>query len=110
MFCVRHNTPNEYRASSFCRSCGRDFTSDTNFERHRTGVHEYTYSEGVNSDPSVENGRRCKTNEELLEDGMRPMTIEEMQSTKRHAHRVGFDIEMWFDPAELERSKNYFES
>jgi hypothetical protein len=71
------------------------------FAQHFTGKHEYTYSEGLKLDPPEENGRRCKTSVELIiNDGMRPMTDDEMAATKRHAHRVGFGIEMWFDPIE----------
>jgi len=102
---MKHNPPDGYPVSSYCRSCGKDFAGDTYFEKHRTGVHEYTYSQGIALDPSVEDGRRCKTTEELLEDGMRPMTKEEMRFTQRHARRADYDVEMWFDPIEAERIK-----
>lgn len=56
---------------NFCRSCGRDFSSVANFDRHRVGKHEYTYSEGLKFDPPVEDGRRCLYVHELEMLGLR---------------------------------------
>lgn len=50
---------------NLCRSCGEDFVTVTAFDEHRTGVHEYTYSEGLALDPPVEDGRRCFGVDEL---------------------------------------------
>ena len=54
---------------NLCRSCGKDFSGLEGFDRHRVGVHAYTYSEGLKLDPPREDGRRCLTTDELLEDG-----------------------------------------
>src|SRR5881392_505687 len=89
------NTPDGYDPSSYCASCGKDFAGDTYFDRHRTGTH----------DPDT---RRCKSTIELIEDGMRPMTDDEMRASRRHSHRVGYGIEMWFDPASVERARKGF--
>jgi uncharacterized C2H2 Zn-finger protein len=97
------DTPEGYQVSSYCPSCGKDFSGDKLFDRHRTGIHAYSFSEDV-----PVGGRRCKTTEELLEDGMRPMTEEEMKATTRHNHRVGFGVEMWFDPVATENARNRF--
>jgi hypothetical protein len=50
---------------NLCRSCGEDFSSVRNFDRHRVGVHEYTYSQGAVMAPPREDGRRCLVVEEL---------------------------------------------
>ncbi|SRR5580765_2275242 len=99
-------TPSGYVCSAYCTSCGRDFSGDKLFDRHRIGKHEYTYSEGLNSIPPLEDGRRCMTTDEMLEAGMRPMTETEMNETARHRHRIGFNVEMWFDPTIAEDVKN----
>jgi len=51
--------PIEVTLLNLCRACGLDFGSVQAFDRHRVGVHEYTYSEGVAMDPIREDGRRC---------------------------------------------------
>ena len=48
-----------------CASCGADFSSLRNFDKHRVGVHEYTYSEGLKMEPMREDGRRCLDVDEL---------------------------------------------
>ena len=100
---MNKDTPEGYKVNSFCTSCGKDFAGDSYFDKHRTGKHQYSYSEGLKFDPPVEDGRRCMTEEEMNEIGLRAMTEEEMKATQRHAHRVGYGIEMWFDPSERER-------
>ena len=55
-----------------CGACGLDFASVNAFDRHRVGVHAYTYSEGLKSDPMREDGRRCLTVDELAEIGLVP--------------------------------------
>lgn len=101
------DTPEGYRVNSYCTSCGRDFSNDDLFTRHRTGVNEYTYSEGLNFDPPIGDGRRCKTDEEMNADGMYFMTNEEMFAG-RHKHRIGFGVQMWFDPLKAEQAKTAF--
>jgi hypothetical protein len=96
-------TPEGYRVNSYCTLCGLDFAGDSYFERHKTGSHQYTYSEGLKYNPPVEDGRRCMSIEELAEIGMRPMTKEEMNASSRHRHRIGFGIPMIFDPSEIKR-------
>jgi hypothetical protein len=93
---VRHDFPDGYRPSAFCRSCGRDFAGDTYFDRHRTGSHEHVFSLGH------PDGRRCRDDDELRAVGLRPMTEEEMRAG-RHRRRVGYGIEMWFDPVSAQR-------
>lgn len=105
MSTIHWHTPEGYKVSSYCTSCGKDFSHDGLFDRHRIGTHEYTYSEGLKLDPPKVDGRRCKTEQEMMKSGMRMMTPEEMLGSRRHAHRVGFGIEMWFDPAELARMR-----
>jgi hypothetical protein len=84
--------PADYRPSSYCPSCGRDFTADYYFDQHRVGDHELDY-------PAHLNGRRCATVEEMRAKGLRQMTDEEMRASPRHRHRAGFGVELWFDPA-----------
>lgn len=50
---------------NMCSACGEDFISVSAFDEHRTGVHEYTYLEGVKKEPPVEDGRRCLGVDEL---------------------------------------------
>jgi hypothetical protein len=48
-----------------CGACRKDFTSIASFDRHRVGVHAYTYSQGLRFPELVEDGRRCLDNSEL---------------------------------------------
>jgi hypothetical protein len=73
---------------SFCRSCGEDFNGDTLFDRHRVGIHEYTYAEGLGMDPPREDGRRCLDTDELRTLGW---TLNEKGR--------------WFDPVQASRLK-----
>lgn len=50
---------------NLCGACGVDFTTVRAFDRHRVGVHAYTYSEGVKMEPMREDGRRCLRREEF---------------------------------------------
>jgi len=95
----RRQYPDGYHPIAFCRECGRDFAGDSYFDQHRVGLHDYTFLEGLDRDPPVENGRRCRETEELRELGLRPMTDDEMRASRRHRHRAGFGVEMWFNPA-----------
>lgn len=53
---------------NLCRSCNEDFASVAAFDRHRTGVHAYTFREGL--ERGVEDGRRCMDADEMCETGM----------------------------------------
>lgn len=59
----------EYR--NFCRSCGRDFSSVKNFDKHRIGKHEYDFDW---RDETKQDGRRCLNEDELREIGLVPNT------------------------------------
>lgn len=48
-----------------CALCFRDFASPSAFSKHKSGVHAYTYSEGLKLDPPRENGRRCLDTDEM---------------------------------------------
>lgn len=50
-----------------CATCGIDFGSVKAFDRHRVGVHEYTYSEGAHMSPPREDGRRCLREDEIAD-------------------------------------------
>jgi hypothetical protein len=54
---------------NLCRGCGEDFASVDLFDRHRVGVHAYTFSEGLRVEPPREDGRRCLAVAEMLERG-----------------------------------------
>jgi hypothetical protein len=55
---------------NFCRGCGEDFASVAAFDRHRVGVHAYTFAQGLLVNPTVEDGRTCMDEEELYVVGM----------------------------------------
>jgi hypothetical protein len=98
-----HYPPEGYKVSSYCRTCGRDFTNDKIFDQHRTGSFEHDFS------AEHPDGRRCKDDDELIQDGLRPMTEEEMADS-RHRHRIGYNVEMWFDPVKAESDRKRFET
>lgn len=54
-----------------CGGCGHDFASLEVFDRHRVGVHTYTYSEGLKMEPMRDDGRRCLAADEMAERGWR---------------------------------------
>lgn len=54
---------------NLCRRCNQDFASVRLFDAHRVGVHAYTFSEGMDLDPPVEDGRRCLDIPEMQEKG-----------------------------------------
>jgi hypothetical protein len=56
---------------NLCRSCEQDFSSVRAFDKHRVGVHAFTYSEGLALDPPREDGRRCLRTDELEDAGFR---------------------------------------
>lgn len=58
------------RFLNICRGCDQDFASVEAFDRHRVGVHEYTFTEGLDRDPPVEDGRRCLDAGEMREASM----------------------------------------
>ena len=49
---------------NLCSACRRDFASVAAFDKHRTGVHAYDFS------LERPDGRRCMSEEEMLEAGM----------------------------------------
>lgn len=44
---------------NLCTTCQQDFGSVAAFDRHRVGVHAYTFSEGMRMVPPRDDGRRC---------------------------------------------------
>lgn len=46
-------------SAALCTSCGEGFVSDRAFDKHRVGVHDYTFPEGAAFDPPKLDGRRC---------------------------------------------------
>jgi hypothetical protein len=55
---------------NLCRACDTDFAGVAAFDRHRVGVHEYLFAEGLRFDPPSEDGRRCLSADEMLAKGM----------------------------------------
>ena len=55
---------------NLCCSCQQDFASVAAFDRHRTGVHEYDFAEGLRFDIAREDGRRCMDEGEMAEAGL----------------------------------------
>jgi hypothetical protein len=55
---------------TLCCACWRDFSSTAAFDRHRTGVHQYDFAEGLELDPPREDGRRCMDEDEMGAAGM----------------------------------------
>jgi hypothetical protein len=74
-----------------CSDCGEDFSSVKLFDRHRVGVHEYTYAEGFRMDPPREDGRRCLEADEMVSKGW-----------KRNERG------RWVDPVEAKRTRAGF--
>jgi hypothetical protein len=90
--------PPGYPPYSYCTTCGRDFSGDAMFDRHRVGNHAYLYAEGLAMNPPREDGRRCLEPEEMRALGWRPFTDLELKVQRRHARRAGFGVELWHDP------------
>ena len=65
-----------------CRHCRQVFGSVELFDRHRVGRHAYTFAEGMEMRPPVEDGRRC-------------LDVEEMEKAGWRLNGRG----RWFDPA-----------
>ena len=60
-------------------------------DRHRVGVHEYTYGEGLRLNPPREDGRRC-------------LSLEEMEGK-------GWELDArgrWVDPVKVEQARRAF--
>lgn len=57
---------------NLCCECELDFASIGAFDRHRTGRHGYSLSEGLRQDPPVEDGRRCLDASEMVAAGLEP--------------------------------------
>ena len=49
-----------------CALCFLDFASVEAFDRHKVGVHAYTFIEGMRMTPARDDGRRCLDTAELL--------------------------------------------
>ncbi len=90
---TRHAFPLGYPPSSFCRSCGRDFTSDTYFDLHRIGSHD-------------KDTRSCMSDRQLRKKGFRPMTDEE-KLAGRHKRRIG--VPLWFSPERAQKLATAFQ-
>jgi hypothetical protein len=54
---------------NLCGVCGLDFSTVPDFDGHRVGTHDYTYSEGLAARPMREDGRRCLDRGELVDAG-----------------------------------------
>ena len=52
-----------------CSGCRQDFTSLALFDRHRVGLYEYTFEQGLKLDPPREDGRRCLDSDEMQAKG-----------------------------------------
>ena len=48
-----------------CALCFLDFASSRAFDKHKVGVHAYTFAEGMRLSPPRENGRRCLDVDEM---------------------------------------------
>jgi hypothetical protein len=62
--------PDDYPPLNYCVCCGLDFASVAAFDRHRVGVHAYTFQEGLRLEPPREDGRRCLDPEEMIAYGL----------------------------------------
>ncbi len=71
-----------------CGACRQDFSSVELFDRHRVGVHAYTFWEGLRMDIAVEDGRRCLDEDEMQEKGWRRNSLGR-----------------WFDPVRASRAE-----
>lgn len=97
--------PDDYVSLNFCRSCGFDFTSTTYFDRHRIGVHAYTYAEGLRMDPPREDGRRCMDADELHVSGLRRVVEGD---SARYDSRIASCVPIYWNPAEASRTRGAF--
>jgi hypothetical protein len=93
--------PEDYFPLNGCAVCGRDFAGVTYFDAHRVGDHEYDWS------IDQPEGRRCMSDEELAEIGLRPITHDELAASMYHA-RAGFGVQLIFDPEAPERLREAF--
>ncbi len=50
---------------NLCTVCTLDFGSVSAFDRHRVGVHEYTFAQGAKMEPPRYDGRRCLSVSEM---------------------------------------------
>jgi hypothetical protein len=79
---------------NLCARCRSDFASVTAFDKHRTGVHAFTFAEGLEMDPPRIDGRRCLDEDEMLAAGLEldprgrwriPSDVSERMVTRRAA-------------------------
>ena len=75
---------------NLCGGCGLDFGSVSGFDAHRVGRHAYTYLQGLDQTPPVEDGRRCLDPDELAERGWRQDTRGRWRQPARVDAPVGF--------------------
>ena len=74
-----------------CFGCRQDSTSLGLFDRHRVGVYEYTFEQGLRLDPSRKDGRRCLDADEMTARGW-----------------ALNDRGRWLDPVRLQASREAF--
>ena len=55
--------------SSPYEGCGEKFGSKRAFDGHRVGEHDHTLTEGLRMNPSLEDGRRCLSVDEMQAKG-----------------------------------------
>lgn len=55
---------------NLCCECGLDFSSVSAFDCHRIGKPAYSFAEGLRMNPSREDGRRCRDNDEMVAAGL----------------------------------------
>jgi len=101
---MSYSFPPGYPPLAFCRTCGRDFSGDRMFDRHRVGSYEHDWS------MDHPDSRRCLTDQEMREKGWRPLTEDELRNSRRDGQRYGFGIEMWVDPSEWARAARTLKS
>lgn len=89
--------PDEYVPLNGCRSCGCDFTKTRHFDRHRVGVHGYTYAGGLRMDPPREDGRRCMDADELAAAGLVRLRAGD---SPRYESRIASGVPIYWNPEE----------
>jgi hypothetical protein len=72
---------------NLCGACGQDFASLEAFDRHRSGLHGFTFAERLAMTPPRYDGRRC----------LDPAELEAMGWQRNQRGR-------WFDPSRASRA------
>jgi hypothetical protein len=86
--------PDNYEPLNYCTTCGNDFTSIAYFDLHRIGKHEYDFS------VDKPDGRRCMTEEEMLEAGLTKVQIGD---SSRYDKRLESGFSLWWDKEQAEK-------